>query len=88
MIVTLLPYSFLSYMSRVPSRHTYFETVGLSMILACALFGRLETQLQPPTQMRSGCVCGCNSYLDIAYIWTKKHYQLDFAPSPLSSLYP
>jgi hypothetical protein len=33
-ILTLLPYSFLTYMPRVPSRHTYLASVGLSLIVA------------------------------------------------------
>ncbi len=34
MIITLLPYSFLTYMPRVPSRHTYLASVALSLIVA------------------------------------------------------
>jgi glycosyltransferase involved in cell wall biosynthesis len=33
----LLPYSFLTYMPRVPSRHTYLASVGLSIIVAAAI---------------------------------------------------
>jgi glycosyltransferase involved in cell wall biosynthesis len=34
--LTLLPYSFLTYMPRVPSRHTYFASVGIALIIAAA----------------------------------------------------
>lgn len=34
--ITLLPYSFLTYMSRVPSRHTYLAAFGLSVLVAVA----------------------------------------------------
>jgi hypothetical protein len=37
MVVTLLPYSFLTYMPRVPSRHTYFASVGLALLIGAAL---------------------------------------------------
>lgn len=37
MLVTLLPYSFVGYMPRVPSRHVYLAMVGRSLILAIAL---------------------------------------------------
>lgn len=37
MLITLLPYSFVGYMPRVPSRHVYFAMVGRSLILAVAL---------------------------------------------------
>jgi cbb3-type cytochrome oxidase subunit 3 len=36
-VICLLPYSFLSYMPRVPSRHVYLAMVGRSLILAVAL---------------------------------------------------
>ncbi|MEQ1887250.1 MAG: glycosyltransferase family 2 protein, partial [Bryobacteraceae bacterium] len=35
-VLTLLPYSFLTYMPRVPSRHTYFASVGIALIVAAA----------------------------------------------------
>jgi glycosyltransferase involved in cell wall biosynthesis len=36
-VITLLPYSFLTYMSRVPSRHTYLASLGLSLIIGAWL---------------------------------------------------
>lgn len=36
MTLTLLPYSFLTYMPRVPSRHTYLAAFGLSLIVGAA----------------------------------------------------
>lgn len=35
-VCTLLPYSFLVYMDRVPSRHTYFAAAGLAVIIGMA----------------------------------------------------
>lgn len=35
-LLTLLPYSFLTYMPRVPSRHAYFASAGISLIIAAA----------------------------------------------------
>ena len=37
MIVGLIPYSFLTYMNRVPSRQTYLASVGLSLLAAAAM---------------------------------------------------
>ncbi len=34
MVITLLPYSFIVYMPRVPSRHTYLASVGLAWVVA------------------------------------------------------
>lgn len=37
MILGLIPYSFLTYLDRVPSRHTYLPSVGLALIVAAAM---------------------------------------------------
>jgi hypothetical protein len=37
MTLGLIPYSFLTYMNRVPSRHTYLPSVGLALIFAAAM---------------------------------------------------
>jgi hypothetical protein len=37
MLVSLIPYSFLAYMNRVPSRLTYLASVGLSLLVAAAI---------------------------------------------------
>ena len=37
MVAGLIPYSFLIYMNRVPSRHTYLASAGLSFLVATAL---------------------------------------------------
>jgi hypothetical protein len=37
MTLALIPYSFLTYMNRVPSRHTYLPSVGLAWLVAAAL---------------------------------------------------
>ena len=36
-ILGLIPYSFLTYMNRVPSRHTYLASAGLALIVAAAM---------------------------------------------------
>jgi hypothetical protein len=37
MLLGLLPYSFLTYLDRVPSRHTYLPSVGLAWLVAAAM---------------------------------------------------
>jgi hypothetical protein len=36
-VLGLVPYSFLTYMNRVPSRHTYLASAGLALIVAAAM---------------------------------------------------
>lgn len=44
--VTLMPYSFLTYMPRIPSRHTYLASVGVALVVALALRA-ISLRLQP-----------------------------------------
>jgi hypothetical protein len=37
MLVSLIPYSFLTYMNRVPSRQTYLPSAGLALLVAAAM---------------------------------------------------
>jgi hypothetical protein len=86
MIVTLLPYSFLAYMSRVPSRHTYFATLGLCMILAVAL---TEYWKRSSSSHRTWQVAALGALIilsDIGYIWTKKHHQFLLRAQPTEQL--
>ena len=36
-VITFLPYAFLTYMPRVPSRHTYFASAGLALVVAAGI---------------------------------------------------
>lgn len=40
--IALIPYSFLMYMDRVPSRHRYLASIGISMIVAAAFIALKE----------------------------------------------
>jgi hypothetical protein len=47
-VVTLLPYSFLTYMPRVPSRHTYLASVSLAWLVAAGFLAvRSRWRSQP-----------------------------------------
>jgi hypothetical protein len=48
MITALLPYSFLTYQTRVPSRHTYLAAAGLALLLGLALHHLAQSR--PPQQ--------------------------------------
>ncbi len=75
MVITLLPYSFLTYMPRVPSRHTYMASMGLSLIVAAGLlaFRQYATKWHKVWMVPSVILviilhqCG--------YLWTVKHRQ-------------
>ena len=68
-VCTLLPYSFLLYMSRVPSRHTYFAAAGLALFIGSAvamLRDRWRTRWLLPAFAILVAVHNCG------YLWAKK----------------
>jgi hypothetical protein len=84
-VVTFLPYSFLTYMPRVPSRHTYLASAGLSLVVAAALLafraraGRAHSWAMP-VLVALLVVHNCG------YIWTRKQAQYLERAAPTESL--
>lgn len=74
MPITFLPYSFLTYMPRVPSRHTYFASAGLALIVA---MGFLALWRRVPVSRRwvPAAVAAVVILHNGGYIWTRKHSQ-------------
>ena len=85
MVLALLPYSFITYMDRVPSRHTYFPSVGLALLAGAALlevhrrWGLRRPWLVPALAaaiVAHNCV----------YLWTRKHDQYMKRAAPTEQL--
>jgi hypothetical protein len=82
--VTLLPYTFLTYMPRVPSRHTYLASVALAWLVAAgflAVRSRWRTHRQVAAAFALIVVahnCG--------YLWTKKQRQFADRAAPTRDL--
>ncbi len=73
MAITLLPYSFLTYQSSAPSRHTYLAAVGVAFLLAAAWLALRERfRRHNPWLAALAIVCVLQQ---AAYIWTYKHHQ-------------
>jgi len=86
MVVTLLPYSFLTYMPRVPSRHTYWASVGLSLIVAS---GFLALRNHTAVLNRRWLVPAMASIIAIhqcGYLWTVLHHRYTFRAEPTERL--
>ncbi|MFN3326244.1 MAG: hypothetical protein ACK5AZ_22335 [Bryobacteraceae bacterium] len=82
--VTLLPYSFLTYMSRVPSRHTYLASAGIAMVVAMgllALYGRAGRGRILAVAVAAVCILH-----NIGYIWIRKHAQFVERAEPTEAL--
>ena len=82
-LITLIPYSFLTYMPRVPSRHHYLAAVGCSLILALG-----ATTLQERIGRR--WVIGLCALLigvhHISYLWAVKYPQFRERSEPIEAL--
>jgi hypothetical protein len=73
-VVTFLPYSFLTYMPRVPSRHTYFASAGLALIVGAWLWTMWERR-GPGRRWAVGALAAVIVIHNCGYIWTRKHRQ-------------
>jgi hypothetical protein len=84
-VLTFLPYSFLTYMPRVPSRHTYLASAGLSLVVAAGLLafraraGHAHSWALPAL-VTLIVVHNCG------YIWTRKQAQYVERAAPTESL--
>ena len=86
MVLTLLPYSFLTYMPRVPSRHTYLASVGLSLIVAVGLLSfRQHARRWSQVWVVPVAVCLVIVH-QIGYLWTVKHRQYSERARPTEHL--
>jgi hypothetical protein len=79
--ITLLPYSFLTYMPFAPSRHTYLATAGLAMVLAFAWDALRAAGGAFPRRM---AMTGATLFVLInpAYLWWKKLPQYEWRAQP------
>jgi len=70
-VLTLLPYVFLTYMDRAPSRHTYWASLGLAVLVACAWIS--VSRWKAPTA-RSWALAFTAVFVlgNLGYLWTKK----------------
>lgn len=81
MVLSILPYSFLTYMPRVPSRHTYLASMGLAWLVASA-FELLRTQFPRASWIAAAIVLLVNCEL----LWVKKLSQFRERAEPTELL--
>jgi hypothetical protein len=82
-LITLLPYSFLTYMPRVPSRHHYLAAVGCSLILA---LGATALQERVGKQWVIGMCVLLIGFHHTSYLWTVKFHQFRERSEPIEAL--
>jgi hypothetical protein len=73
MILSLLPYSFLTYMPRVPSRHTYLASVGVSLLVGAGLLAFRKWAQAHGKQWMIPTLAGVLIVHQCGYLWTVLH---------------
>ncbi len=82
--IALLPYSFLVYSTRIPSRQTYLASAGLAMF-----FGLAMAHWQARAGSRRGVVAAVAAVVllhNVGYLWTKKRSQFLERAAPTEQL--
>lgn len=82
MFASLLPYSFLTYMRTVPSRHHYLAAVGCCLIVAMGLLTLCERIGRPRVVL--WCLLAIGSHHAI-YLWTAKYTQFERRSEPIEA---
>ncbi|MSV29277.1 MAG: hypothetical protein EXQ52_11150 [Bryobacterales bacterium] len=85
-LVTLLPYSFLTYMTSVPSRHTYFASAGIALIVAAAILALREWSVAHKRSWMFTLAAAIVILHESGYVWTAKHRQYASRAAPTEAL--
>jgi len=83
-VLCLLPYSFLTYMPRVPSRHTYLAAMGLALVVSAA-FWRVQERFSKRPWVGWALVSVIFVH-NCAYIWIVKQAQFLERAAPTERL--
>ncbi|MEK7409388.1 MAG: hypothetical protein AAB225_30350 [Acidobacteriota bacterium] len=84
-VITFLPYSFLTYMPRVPSRHTYWASAGLALVVGAgflAFYRRFRRSRPWAVAVVATLIVAHNC----GYLWFKKRPQYLERAAPTEAL--
>jgi hypothetical protein len=82
--ISLSPYSFLTYSTRIPSRQTYLASAGLAMLVGLA-----AAHWHASAGTRRGVVTAVAAVVllhNVGYIWIKKRHQFQERAAPTEQL--
>ena len=83
--ISLIPYSFLTYSKRIPSRQLHLASVGVAIVVGFALLILYE-QMWPRRRAVVLAVCGLIVAHNVIYLWTKKRNQFLERAAPTEQL--
>jgi len=77
--IALVPYSFLTYSTRIPSRQVYLASAGLALLIGLAI-ARLAGRRLAAISLAAILLA------NTAILWTKKHRQFEERAAPTEKL--
>ncbi len=81
----LIPYSFLTYSNRIPSRQLHLASVGLAIVAGLALLSLFDRYWSARRALVLA-VCGLLVTENITYLWTRKRSQFRERAAPTEQL--
>lgn len=73
MVLSLLPYSFLTYMPRVPSRHTYMASVGVALLVGAGFAAFQDWATKNSRRWLVPALATLVIAHECGYVWTVQH---------------
>lgn len=83
--LALVPYSFLTYTTRIPSRQVYLASAGVALIVGLAL-AELYERFWKKRPALVAAVCAAVVLQNVGYLWTKKRAQFLDRAAPTEQL--
>jgi hypothetical protein len=85
-VIALLPYSFLTYMPRVPSRHTYLASAGAALIVAAGLLALRRRAAEWKRPWIVPATAAVIVLHQCGILWIRKQYQYEQRAKPTEEL--
>jgi len=83
--ISFVPYMFVAYLHRIPSRQTYLASAGLSLIVGAAVVA-LRERIKPTRAWLAILLLGIMLLHNVVYLWTRKHKQFLQRAEPTEQL--
>jgi hypothetical protein len=83
--ISLVPYMFVAYLHRIPSRQTYLASAGLAFIVGAAVVA-LRERIKPTRAWLAATLLGMVLLFNVVYLWTRKHKQFLQRAEPTEQL--
>jgi hypothetical protein len=83
--ISFIPYMFVDYMHRIPSRQTYLASAGLAWLVGAAILN-LKERYGESKKLMVNAVLALMVIHNVAYLWTKKRQQFLIRAQPTEEL--